>query len=226
MQSLPAGHQNENHRPGNHLLLGVTGSIATGKSTVADMLAELGAPIIDFDRLAREVVEPGMPAWKAIVDYFGESVLENNQSINRKALSNIVFNDAVKRKKLESFTHPRIQDLFIQQFEAHTKQNPNMIVQAVVPLLIEVNMQPLFHKLLVVYTPPSIQISRLMERDGISSAQARKILDSQISIDEKVKHADYVIHNDKSLDDTRSQVKDLWKALQRDLEKMQRDGDL
>ena len=187
------------------------------------MLAELGAPIIDFDMLAREVVEPDKPAWADIVEFFGDKVLEENRALNRKALSDIVFNDADKRKKLESFTHPRIQELYLQKLDCLTRQDPNAIVQVVVPLLIEVNMQKLFHKLLVVYTPPETQMQRLVQRDGIAQAQAQKILQSQISIDEKVRVADYVIHNDKSIKDTRKQVNDLWSTLKKEQEKISKE---
>lgn len=195
------------------LLLGVTGSIATGKTTVAAMLVELGASIIDFDVLAREVVEPQKPAWNDIVRFFGKQILNEDQTLNRKALSEIVFNDPVKRKKLESFTHPRIQEQFILRLDDITRKDPAAIVQVVVPLLIEVNLQHLFHKLLVVYTPQAIQIQRLMARDKISSDEATTILRSQLSIEEKVQYADYVIRNDKSLVDTREQVEKLWQEL-------------
>jgi dephospho-CoA kinase len=195
------------------LLVGVTGSIATGKSTVAAMLAELGAPMIDFDVLAREVVEPGKPAWESIVEFFGRQVLNDDRTLNRKALSAIVFNDLEKRKKLESFTHPRIQEQFIIQLDKVTQKDPAAIVQVVIPLLIETNLQYLFHKLLVVYTPREIQVKRLMTRDKISEAEAVNILQSQVSIEEKVGYADYVIRNDKSLADTRQQVEVLWLEL-------------
>jgi dephospho-CoA kinase len=195
------------------LLLGVTGSIGTGKSTVADMLKELGAPIIDFDVLARDVVLPGEPAWKDVVEYFGKQILEEDDSLNRKALSDIIFNDMEKRKKLEAFTHPRIQEKFILQLEEITSGDPNAIVQVVIPLLIELNLNYLFHKLLVVYTPQEIQIKRLAARDQISEAEALNILQSQISIDEKLEYADYVVENDQSLDYTRKQVEELWEKL-------------
>ncbi len=197
----------------NRLLLGVTGSIATGKSTVASMLEELGAPVIDFDILAREVVEPDQAAWKDIVDYFGKQILNEDRSIDRKKLSDIIFNDLEKRKKLESFTHPRIQELFVTRLIEITQKDPNAIVQVVIPLLIEINMQYLFHKLLVVYTPQEIQVKRLAKRDGISEAEALNILQSQISIDEKASYADYVIDNSKSIEDTQKQIKELWEKL-------------
>ncbi len=201
------------------LLIGVTGSIATGKSTVANMLEELGAPIIDFDVLAREVVQPGKPAWKDIVDYFGKQILEEDENLNRKALSDIVFNDLEKRKKLESFTHPRIQEKFIVQLDEITSNDPEAIIQVVIPLLIEQNLTYLFHKLLVVYTPREIQVKRLAERDRISEEKALNILQSQISIDEKLEYADYVVHNDQSLEHTRKQVVELWEKLKGEQEK-------
>lgn len=180
------------------------------------MLEELGAPIIDFDVLAREVVEPGEPAWEDIKTYFGNQVLTEDNTLDRKALSDIIFNDLEKRKKLESFTHPRIQEKFIIQLDQITKNDPNAIVQVVIPLLIEINLQYLFHKLLVVYTPPDVQVKRLAERDAISEAEATNILKSQISIDEKVSYADYVVNNDKSLNETRKQVEELWQTLRQE----------
>ena len=150
----------------NRLLLGVTGGIATGKTTVANMLQELGAPIIDFDVIARLVVEPDKPAWKEIVAFFGEQILLEDRTIDRKKLSDTVFRDIEKRKKLESFTHPQIAVEFLKQVGEITAADPNAIIQVVVPLLIELNMQYMFHKLLLVYTPRETQIERLVLRDG------------------------------------------------------------
>jgi dephospho-CoA kinase len=202
----------------DRLLVGVTGSIATGKSTVARMLETLGAPIIDFDLLARQVVEPDEPAWKDIVAFFGEQVLQEDRTIDRKQLSDIVFNDLVKRKKLESFTHPRIQERFVMQLTEITQQDPAAIVQVVIPLLIELNLQYLFDKLVVVHIPQALQVQRLAERDRITEAAALNILQSQLSIDEKVKYADYVVDNHSTLDDTQRQVETLWQSLQNDRE--------
>ncbi|NQU65024.1 MAG: dephospho-CoA kinase [SAR324 cluster bacterium] len=199
----------------NRLLLGVTGSIATGKSTVASMLAEMGAPIIDFDVLSRVVVEPEKPAWKDIVGFFGEQVLLEDRNLNRKALSNIVFNDLEKRRKLESFTHPRINEEFVKQLLEITEKDPNAIIQVVIPLMIEGGTQYLFHKLLVVATSRESQIKRLAARDGISAEEAINILNSQIPIDEKVGYGDYVINNEDSLAETRQQVQALWEELKK-----------
>jgi dephospho-CoA kinase len=198
------------------MLIGVTGGIGSGKTTVANMLQELGAPIIDFDVLARNVVEPGKPAWKEIVDYFGKQVLQEDDTLDRKKLSNIVFRDLEKRKKLESFTHPRIGEEFIQQVNDIASKTPGAIIQVVIPLLIELNLQYQFHKILMVYIPPELQVERLAERDGITRDAAANILKAQLPIDEKLGYADYVIHNDKSLDETRKAVEALWETIKKD----------
>ena len=199
----------------NILLLGVTGGIASGKTEVANMLEELGAPIIDFDVIARQVVEPGKPAWQEIVDYFGKQVVQEDDSLDRKKLSNIVFRDMEKRKKLESFTHPRISEEFVRQVNEIAEKTPGAIIQVVIPLLIELNLQYKFHKLMVVYIPEELQIERLVERDGISKEEATNILKAQLPIEEKVGYADYVIHNERSLEETRRQVEDLWQTLKK-----------
>ena len=199
----------------NRLLLGVTGGIASGKSTVANMLKEMGAPIIDFDIIAREVVEPKKPAWKEIVAYFGEQVLQKDETLDRKKLSDIIFRDLEKRKKLESITHPRINEEFIRQLDEITKTDPDAIIQVAIPLLIELNLQYRFHKNLVVHIPEERQIERLSERDKISKEEAANILKAQLPIDEKVGYADFVIHNDNSLKETGKQVEDLWQTLKK-----------
>jgi dephospho-CoA kinase len=197
----------------NCFLLGVTGGIGSGKTVVSVILGDMGAKTIDFDILAREVVEPKKPAWKAVVDYFGDQILMKDNTLDRKKLSDIVFNDVKKRKKLESIIHPGTGEEFGKRVKEITKKDPEAIIQAVVPLLIEENMQSMFHKLLVVHVPAEIQIERLVARDKISREQAINILSSQLPIDEKVKLADYVIRNDRSLEKTRAQVEELWEIL-------------
>ncbi|MCD6560483.1 MAG: dephospho-CoA kinase [Deltaproteobacteria bacterium] len=197
----------------NRLLLGVTGGIASGKTAVSDMLKELGAPVIDFDILARQVVEPDKLAWKEIVAYFGEQILMEDRTLDRKKLSDIVFRDLEKRKKLESFTHPRIHEEFVKQVNEITRETPDAIIQVIIPLLIEINLQYVFHKLLLVYIPKELQIKRLADRDGITREEAVNILNAQLPIDEKVEYADFVINNDKSIDETKKQAEELWKKL-------------
>ncbi len=197
----------------NSLLLGVTGGIATGKTTVVRMLEKLGAPVIDYDLLARKVVEPGEPAWKDIVGYFGEEILFKDRSLDRKKLSDIVFQDVEKRKILESFTHPRIYEASERRVEKIVEKDPNAIIQLDIPLLIEQNLQNMVHKVLVVYIPRETQIERLIERDRISREAAVDRLGAQLPIDEKLDWADFVINNEGSLEETKKQVEDLWQAL-------------
>jgi dephospho-CoA kinase len=199
----------------NRILLGVTGGIASGKTAVARMLEELGAPIIDFDVLSRVVVEPGKPAWKEIVGYFGEQVLQEDKNLDRKKLSEIVFRDSEKRKKLESFIHPRIFDEFTRLVKEFAARDPEAIIQAVVPLLYEVNLQYLFHKVLLVYTPVEIQVERLMKRDGISREMAVNILSSQLPLEEKRSYADFIVDNSGSLEETQKQVQGIWEKLKK-----------
>jgi dephospho-CoA kinase len=195
------------------VLLGVTGGIASGKTVVAHMLEELGAVLIDLDLIAREVVEPGEPAFRAIIDYFGTEVLQGDGTLNRKQLSGLVFPDSEKREKLEGFTHPYIFEELLKQVNDITAKDP--IIQVVVPLLIEKNLQSLFDKVLVVHIPPELQIKRLVERDGISRKEAVNMLKAQLPTDEKLAHADFVVNNEGSMEETRKQVEEIWQALKK-----------
>ncbi len=197
----------------NRLLLGVTGSIATGKSTVAAMLEELGARTIDFDVLSRVVVQPGKPAWNDIVAFFGRQVLREDQTLDRDKLREIVFTDLEKKKKLESFQHPRISEEFNRLVKQYAEGDPDAIIQAVVPLLIEVNMHPIFHNLLMVYANEAEQKRRLMTRDGLSEEMALKMIRSQLSAEEKKGFCDLIVDNSGSLDETRRQVEEVWRKL-------------
>jgi len=199
----------------NRLLLGVTGSIATGKTTVARMLEKLGAHTIDFDVLSRFVVEPGKPAWKDIVAYFGKQVLAEDERLDRAKLREIVFNDFEKKKKLESFQHPRIFEEFIKLVEKFTREDPNAIIQVVVPLLIEANMHPLFHHILMVYASEEEQKKRLVERDGSTEELAMNMIKSQLSVDEKRGYCDLIVDNSGSLEQTRKQVQQIWGKLKK-----------
>jgi dephospho-CoA kinase len=195
------------------ILVGLTGGIATGKSTVAEIFRAIGAVIIDFDILARKVVEPGSRSYELITGFFGKGILNPDMTINRKILSGIVFNDQLKREKLESFTHQFIWDEFITLTGEAISRDKKVIILAVIPLLIEGSMQDVFKKIILIYSSPEKQIQRLMERDGISREMANKILDAQMPIDHKISLADYVINNDGAIDEAEKKAQLIWKEL-------------
>jgi len=199
----------------NRILLGVTGGIASGKNTVARMLEQLGARLIDFDVLSRVVVEPGKPAWRDITACFGEQVLLHDKTLDRKKLAEIVFRDPEKRKKLESFVHPRIYDEFTRLVKEYAAKDSNIIIQVVVPLLIEGNLQHFFHKILLVYIPEEMQIERVMKRDRISREMALNMLRSQLPNEEKKGYADFIVDNSGSLEETKRQVEEAWEKLKK-----------
>ena len=197
------------------LLTGLTGGIATGKTTAAEMLKVLGSEIIDFDILARDVVEPGKPAWEQIVEYFGESALKEDRSLDRKKISAIVFRDPGKRNVLEAITHPVIFEEYENRLINIIRKDPGAIVVGVMPLMIEIGLQDLFQNIIVVYISREGQIKRLVDRDKITVEQAENILNAQVPIEEKLKYADFVINNECPLDETRRQVEALWQELKR-----------
>ena len=208
----------------NRLIVGLTGGIATGKSTVATMLTDLGAALIDFDRIARQVVEPGTPGLAKIVDYFGRQVLNPDGTLDRKKLSKIVFGDMEKRKKLETFTHPDIYETFLDEVEGIARRQPDPIIIVDVPLLIELNLQYLFDTILLVYVPRELQVQRLAARDGIPEADAENLLNAQLSIEDKTTYVEAVIRNENSQKDTRRRVQAQWQKLL-DMQKQQAAGD-
>ena len=198
----------------NRLLVGITGGIAIGKTTVANLLRKLGLAHIDYDLLARQVVEPGKAAWDDILSYFCSQVLNADKSVDRKKLGSIVFQDFEKRRKLESFTHPRIHEQFVKQIHEIAQKSPGSIIQVSIPLMIEQNLQYMFHKLVVVYVSEKQQIERLISRDRMSEAAAHAILNAQLPIEEKVGYADFVIQNGGSIEETKEQVEKLLEKLQ------------
>lgn len=199
----------------NRFLLGVTGGIASGKTTVARMLEQLGARLIDFDLLSRVVVEPGKPAWRDITACFGEQVLQQDKTLDRKKLAEIIFRDPEKRKKLERVVHPRIYEEFTRLVKEYAAIDVNIIIQVVVPLLLEAKLQHLFHKILLVYIPEERQIERVMKRDRISREMALNMLRSQFPIEEKRSYADFIVDNSGSLEETKRQVEEVWEKLKK-----------
>ncbi|MBB6635967.1 dephospho-CoA kinase [Cohnella thailandensis] len=191
--------------------MGLTGGIASGKSTVSRLLVQRGAALVDADKIAREVVEPGQPSLRLIAERFGQAVLLEDGSLNRKKLGEIVFSDPSEREALEQITHPAIRGIMKDRMADFGRENPKRLVVVDVPLLYESELGSLFHKVMVVYVPREVQLARLMERDRLGLEAARRRLDAQMDIEEKRKRADYVIDNSGSLEDTIRQIDDFWR---------------
>ncbi|MCX5993815.1 MAG: dephospho-CoA kinase [Chloroflexi bacterium] len=197
------------------IMAGVTGTIGTGKSTVARMFAEMGAFVIDHDKLSREVVEPGKPAWQAIADYFGSAVLNADRRINRQALAGIVFSDAVKLQKLNSIVHPAVLEEDQRLVEERKLVDPGGLIIKDVPLLLEAGPEIarlLVDKIIVVFASPEVQLKRLIAR-GVPGEDARSRIRTQLPVSEKTGYADYVVNNDGTLEETMQQVKDIYSKL-------------
>ncbi len=192
------------------LVVGLTGSIATGKSTVSGILKELGAFIVDADRAAREVVLPGTKAFSEIVRIFGKKILQNSGEIDREHLGRIIFNDSAMRSILEEVVHPEVMHTMEEQISSIKSGFPDAVVILDVPLLIETGMHKGVSEVIVVYCPEDMQITRLMIRDNISREEALVKVRAQISIEEKRRYASLLIDNSASRDNTRKQVKDTY----------------
>ncbi len=197
----------------SHLVVGLTGGIAGGKSTVSMMLRDLGAQLVDFDVLARKVVQPGTPGLAKVVDSFGKQILTPDGSLDRRRLAEIVFRDRKKRRTLEQLIHPDIYEAFVRQVSRITAGQSDAVIVAEVPLLVEVNLIDLFDRIVLVYTSRQVQIERLMDRPDMTRRAAEDMLEAQLPIEEKKKYADHIVYNDGSLESTRRQVRALWEAL-------------
>ncbi|WP_447408102.1 dephospho-CoA kinase [Weissella confusa] len=185
--------------------LGLTGGIATGKSTVSNHFKELGIPVLDADVVAREVVEPGQPALADIVAEFGDEMLLPDGSLNRKALGAVVFGNPEKLAKLNHFTHPRVQASMRAQADAYAKAGVPLIVLDI-PLLLEGKNAAGADAVMVVTVPADVQQERLMARNQLSADDARKRMNSQMPMAEKEQLADYVIDNSGTIAETYEQV--------------------
>ena len=197
------------------IIAGITGTIGTGKSTVAAMFGELGAFIIDADKLAHEVVEPGKPAWQAIIDKFGRKLLNQDQTLNRQMLADIVFKDQAKLQVLNSIVHPEVFKEDQRLVNERKAIDPDGLIIKDIPLLLEMgrDLARLFvDKIIVVYASPDIQLKRLIAR-GMSEADARGRINNQVPVKDKMKMADFVINNDGTLEETRVQVRTIYQAL-------------
>jgi len=199
------------------LLVGLTGGIATGKSTVSTMFGHLGAKVVDADLLAREVVMPGQPALARIVSEFGPDVLQADGSLDRKRLGAIVFADGDKRRRLEEITHPAIRARQQRILSVYEEEGFEGIVVWDVALLIETSAAKSMDRVVVVIADVDTELARLMARDGFSEDEARRRIASQMPLSEKVKVADHVIDNSGARPETERRVREVYRALLADL---------
>ena len=188
----------------------LTGGIASGKTTVANLLAEHGALLIDSDQLAREVVEPGTPGLAQVVTRFGEQVLTQTGRLDRQALGEIVFADAAARADLNAIIHPLVRR---RRAELIAQAAAGQIVVSVIPLLVETGLVDQFDAVVVVDVPSQTQVARLVRRNDISPEQAQARLDAQASRAERLAAADWVVTNSGSRAELEAQVERLWSQM-------------
>jgi len=204
--------------PRKFLLIGLTGGIATGKSTVSALLRQLGCEVIDADLLAREVVEPGEPAWTTIVAEYGQDVVTAGGALDRKKLGAIVFADPERRRRLEAITHPAIRERFQARLDQLAVKGFTGIVVFDAAVMIESGNYKNMDRLVVVVTDEPTQMARLQGRDGTDDADGRRKIASQMPLAEKAKLADYVIDNSGDREATAAQVRRVFAALMSELE--------
>lgn len=192
-------------------VVALTGGIASGKSTVCELLQEKGAYILCSDQLAREVVEKGQPAWRDIVEHFGECVLDGDGAIDRARLAEIVFSDPSERSFLNSVTHPRIFRLMYDRLRARDAETGGEGVAVLdIPLLVDVKAADMFDFTLVVDASPEIQVERITRDRGGSREEALARINAQVAREERLAFADHVIRNDGSQEDLRREVDEAW----------------
>ncbi len=194
---------------------GLTGGIASGKSTVAAILAEAGAHIIDADLIAKQVVEPGRPAWQEVCDLFGREILAPDEQIDRDRLGQIVFENADLRHKLELIIHPRVSEQMNARLQQIAQASPDAVVIMDIPLLFETGMTDGLSDLIVVYTTEKIQKRRLMQRNGLNDHEAQVRIDAQMPLTEKAKRGTMIIDNSGSVEHTRNQTLAIYQELLR-----------
>ena len=197
------------------LIVGLTGGIVGGKSTVASMFRDLGAKIIDADKLGHSAILPYRPAWEKITRLFGKGVLQNDLTIDRGKLGKIVFTNQTLLKKLNEITHPEIIKLIKKEISFAKNKNHSqekiLIIDAA--LIYEAKIDRLMDKIIVVYIDEDEQVKRLTKRNNLSEDETLQRIKSQMPTKEKIEIADYVIDNSSSLDKTKEQVEKIWKKL-------------
>lgn len=194
-------------------VIGLTGGIASGKSTVSNYLRELGAVILDADVIAREVVKPGEIAWQEIVQYFGSEILTPERELDRIKLGQIVFNNPEARRKLNQITHPRVKEEISKRLSFMAVQSPDAIAVVDAPLLIEAGLTNMVDEVWLVMVDEKTQVLRLIIRDKCTEEEACRRIASQMPLKEKLERADKVIDNNGTIENTLRQVDNYWNKL-------------
>ncbi len=191
--------------------IGLTGGIASGKSTVSSILRNLGAVVIDADAVSKRVTRPGTAAWRELVDAFGEDILNPDRTINRRKLGGKAFDDSEALKRLNAITHPRIIGAIKREMARAVKSGRVVVIDA--PLLIEAGMTDLVDQVWVVSVDKETQVTRLMARDHFSQHEAESRMRAQLPLDVKKKYADRIIDNSGSFETTKAAIEELWRQL-------------
>lgn len=199
------------------LKVGLTGNIASGKSTVTDVWRELGAYVVEADDLARRAVEPGTEALEAIRRRWGDAVMGDDGRLDRAALRDIVFRDPLERQRLEQIVHPAVRRLRDEAFRAADASGERLMV-ADIPLLYEVGMERQFDAVVLVDAPEDVRLERLVRDRGLDAAEARRMIDAQMPSDRKRAHADVVISNDGTVEELHARARAVWGDLLRKAE--------
>jgi dephospho-CoA kinase len=195
------------------IVAGLTGGIATGKSTVASIFEAAGARLIDADRIARDAVRKGAPAYHDAVAHFGEAVLQDDGEIDRKRLAAVIFNDPAEQRALERIVHPQVKQEIARSLDLIRRETPDALVIVDVPLLFESGMDRGLAAAIVVYVPEQIQLERLMARDALTQPEALARIRAQMPIEKKKSLATLVIDNSGSLERTRDQTLEVYRRL-------------
>ncbi len=196
-------------------LVGLTGGLGSGKSTVTEMLRARGARVVDADAVSREVTRKGEPGWEALVKDLGEDILDETGELDRKALADRVFDDPDKRERLNGLLHPIIIQRMAEELARYSREaGENDVVVVDVPLLVETGMEKMFRAVIVVVTDPLEQVARVKRDREMSEEEAWARINSQASNEERKAAADYLVDNSGTLDELEERVEEVWRALQ------------
>ena len=196
-------------------VIGLTGSIASGKSSVLREFKRLGAKVVDADRISREIVRPHLPEWKKIVRKFGRAVLKKSGELDRQKLGRLIFSSASKRKMLERLTHPAIIAKIKKQVKDFIRRNKKAVIVIDAPLLFEAKLEKMADKVVVVWCAKKCQIERLLRKTSLRRSEIEKRIKAQIPIDIKKKRADFLINNSYNMARLKHQAKQLWDKIGR-----------